>query len=362
MEMRKLIASLLLATSVVVQTGTAVAADENIIVADTATQTASTTVSAAKPKNDITLNASDQNMRIECPDEYGTYATFHFTVKHNKNKSGRAVIEVLNPFYNNEEIWDSKTIQIAAYSSKKKSYSFKCKITGIAAEYTMRTYTQVKKNGKWVNDSEVHEYKFTVVPTMLLSTYHNKVVMECQFTYGDREDGPHIVYRKIGNGEYEELPVNDFNWTYFEENPTNGTEYTFYAKANTLGYWITGNEYKYYFLSEPSAPQVTNSADGKSMTISWDKNSEASGYEVQYGFRYTEEEDKPTPFYSSLNYKKVLESPMKRTVKSNAKTSITLTKRTAGKQYWVQVRSYKTVDGVKYYSSWSDATARYAEN
>ena len=44
-------------------------------------------------------------------------------------------------------------------------------------------------------------------------------------------------------------------------------------------------------------------------------------------------------------------------VKSNKTTSKTISKLKSKKKYYVQVRTYKTVDGVKYYSKWSEKKA-----
>ncbi len=43
----------------------------------------------------------------------------------------------------------------------------------------------------------------------------------------------------------------------------------------------------------------------------------------------------------------------KKLIKSNKTVSFKKTKLKAGKTYYVQVRTYKTVKGVKYWSKWS---------
>ncbi len=59
------------------------------------------------------------------------------------------------------------------------------------------------------------------------------------------------------------------------------------------------------------------------------------GYEVQYS---------TSKKFSSAKTKKVT---------SNKTTSVTLKSLKAKKTYYVRVRTYKTVDGKKYYSAWS---------
>jgi hypothetical protein len=66
--------------------------------------------------------------------------------------------------------------------------------------------------------------------------------------------------------------------------------------------------------------------------------SKTTGYEIQYA----------TDKKFTKNKKTV-------TVSSAKTTSTTITKLSAKKKYYVRIRTYKTVDGTKYYSAWSDA-------
>ena len=75
---------------------------------------------------------------------------------------------------------------------------------------------------------------------------------------------------------------------------------------------------------------------GKKVLVKWKKNAKADGYEVQYSL------------------KKTFASPKTKTVKKAKTTSLTIKKLKKGKTYYVRVRTYKTVNKVKYYSSWSN--------
>lgn len=77
----------------------------------------------------------------------------------------------------------------------------------------------------------------------------------------------------------------------------------------------------------PKKETVTtlNSAKKTQLTVSWKKDSKATGYQIQY-----------STSKSFKNAKTV-------TVKKNSVTSQTLKKLTAGKKYYVKVRAYKTV-------------------
>lgn len=75
---------------------------------------------------------------------------------------------------------------------------------------------------------------------------------------------------------------------------------------------------------------------GRKIIVQWKKNPSASGYEIQY----------------SLNSKF---TKGKRTVrtKGKSKTNKTIGKLKKGKKYYVRIRAFKTVSGVKYNSEWS---------
>ncbi len=81
---------------------------------------------------------------------------------------------------------------------------------------------------------------------------------------------------------------------------------------------------------------------GKKMTIKWKKDTKASGYEVQYCLK--------------KNFKSGVK---KKEIKKPSTTSVTVTKLSKGKKYYVRIRAYKTakVNGktTKLYGSWSSA-------
>lgn len=74
----------------------------------------------------------------------------------------------------------------------------------------------------------------------------------------------------------------------------------------------------------------------KAFTVKWKKQAaQTSGYQVRYSLK------------SGMSKAK------KKTISGSKKTSATVKKLKAKKKYYVQVRTYKTVSGKKYYSKWS---------
>ena len=86
-------------------------------------------------------------------------------------------------------------------------------------------------------------------------------------------------------------------------------------------------------LSSASSPSA-----GK-MKIKWKKNTKVTGYQIQYG------------------RKRSLSGAKKVTISKNTAISKTVKGLKKGKTYYVRIRSFKTVNGKKYYSSWSTKKA-----
>lgn len=95
-----------------------------------------------------------------------------------------------------------------------------------------------------------------------------------------------------------------------------------------------------YFTINPKATTVSSvTPKVKSFTVKWaKKTTQVTGYEVQYSTSST--------FKTGAATKKVI-------VKSNTTGSKTIKSLRAKKTYYIRVRTYKTVNSVKYYSTWS---------
>lgn len=88
--------------------------------------------------------------------------------------------------------------------------------------------------------------------------------------------------------------------------------------------------------TKPSTPTLSSLSSGsKKLTAKWKKVNNCTGYQIQY-----------STSSKFSNAKSV-------TVSKNSTTSKTISKLTGKKKYFVRVRTYKTVNGTKYYSAWS---------
>lgn len=93
------------------------------------------------------------------------------------------------------------------------------------------------------------------------------------------------------------------------------------------------------FTINPKGTAIKSLKAGKkSITVKWKKqNKQVSGFQVRWSAKAT------------------MKGCKSKLVKGKGKTSYKVTKLKSGKKYYVQVRSYKTVAGKKYYSEWSKA-------
>ena len=91
------------------------------------------------------------------------------------------------------------------------------------------------------------------------------------------------------------------------------------------------------FLINPKASQISKlTAKSKSFTMKWKKQTaQVTGYQIQYA--------------TNKNFS----GATTKIIKKNTTVSATYKKLKAKKKYFVHIRTYKTVSGLKYYSAWS---------
>lgn len=97
---------------------------------------------------------------------------------------------------------------------------------------------------------------------------------------------------------------------------------------------------KVYVAPKKTSISKAKSTAKKTVTVTWKKDTKATGYEIQ------------------CNTNKSFKSGNKTvTVKKAKTTSAKVTKLKSGKKYYVRMRSYKTINGKKYAGSWSKVLA-----
>lgn len=114
-----------------------------------------------------------------------------------------------------------------------------------------------------------------------------------------------------------------------------------YTVTVTLKGGYSGSK-KLYFKINPVPAEIDSiSAGSGSLKVKLEKKStQVTGYQIQY------------------STSKSFSSATTKTISSYKTTSKTLSGLKSGKTYYVRVRTYKTVDGTKYYSPWSDYVSK----
>lgn len=159
---------------------------------------------------------------------------------------------------------------------------------------------------------------------------------KCTLTWSKSADAEGYILQKYSDGK----------WTNVKSLSKSTRSYTVSLKAGTNKYRVraykTYNGKKYYTNSSvktiylPVRQSITSLKNGdNSFTVKYNKDKNASGYQIQY----------------SRTSRMV--SPGSLTVKSNSTVSKTVSKLKSNQTYYVRVRSYKTVNGLKIYGAWS---------
>lgn len=154
------------------------------------------------------------------------------------------------------------------------------------------------------------------------------------FEYNGKVRTPAVTV-KTASGKVLKKGV-DYTVTYSEGRKNIGTyKVTVKMKGNYTG---TKN---LSFKINPAGTNISKLTPGaNSITVAWKTKSTVTGYQIQYSTR--------SDFGDGLTA----------TVGNNTTKSGTISSLKKGKKYYVRVRVYKTVNGVKHYSAWS--AAKYA--
>ncbi len=148
----------------------------------------------------------------------------------------------------------------------------------------------------------------------------------------------YAVYRKTKSGSWKQIATTK-NTSYTDKTAKAGTLYYYRVRCiNSSGSGISAysSSKKYTRVEKITLSSVKN-LSGKKLQVNWKKNSKVTGYQIQYSTSksFASSKTKQTTVKTKSTVKKIIKS---------------LTK---GKTYYVRIRAYKTVDGKKYYGTWS---------
>jgi len=198
----------------------------------------------------------------------------------------------------------------------KKTHKYKTKTTSATT----------RKNGSVVTKCSVCGYvsKKTTI-------YYPKTIKlsKTSYTYNGKVQKPTVT---VKDSKGKKIASSNYTVTYAKGRKTVST-YTVTIKFKGR----YSGTVKKTFTIKPKAASISKlTAKSKGFTIKWKKqDAQTTGYQIQYS--------------TSSKFK----SAKTVTVSKNKTTSKTVSKLKAKKKYYVRVRTYKTVKGKKYYSTWS---------
>lgn len=149
----------------------------------------------------------------------------------------------------------------------------------------------------------------------------------------------YLVYRKTEGGSWGRVGTTT-GTSYTDKTAENGTYYIYTVRClnekDELISFHNSSGVKTLYLSQNALTKCSNVAT-RAISAGWNKNSKATGYQIQYSTSST--------FASGNKSVKVT---------SNATVTKKITSLTKGKTYYVRVRNYKTKGDKTYYSAWSE--------
>lgn len=236
------------------------------------------------------------------------------------------------------EIWESK-FESYSYNANDDVYYSTISIPLSAGTYFLNyEFVYTKSNNWWGSYDITLKYKASVSkPNSLTIATRNTTSLTLNWSKVGGVSG-YQLQRK--SGDKWNTITNTTSNSYTVKSLKAGTTYNFRVRA-----YKTVDGKKYYSSwktlttpTKPSKPSIKSPSTNKKhqIIVKWNKVSSCSGYQVQYS--------------KKKNFSSVIAT---KTVSGKSKTSYTGKNFTKGRKYYVRVRSYKTVDGKKYYSSWS---------
>ncbi|MGN0696641.1 MAG: transglutaminase domain-containing protein [Oscillospiraceae bacterium] len=203
------------------------------------------------------------------------------------------------------------------------------------------------------------DFSEDIAPEISAETKSKKVFVQWTKIYG--ADGYRIYKYDSTKKKYVLLEDIEDSWQnyYYDLDVESLTEYSYKVRA----YQNIGDDKIYSLSSEACTVRsgllsvsLSAAAGSKSVRVSWDADEAADGYEVFYSKQKLKSSDSVYMIYSASgssfdfgNSGDVTFKPLKRT----EKTSLAI-KKESGYKYYFKVRSYKTVNGKKIYSDYSD--------
>ena len=210
---------------------------------------------------------------------------------------------------------------------------------GVVYYYRVRPVHTGKAFGTWKNTKSLRRTGRTTVSSLANTTKGIQVTWNRTTAASG-----YRVYRKADTGNWKQVKViargSALSWT--DTSVSNGVSYRYRVRpvhiGNALGTWK--NTKALFCLTPPKSMQITRN-NLRTLLLTWQKNSRATGYQVQY--------DTSSGFRSGRMVTLNSEEINKLSVKALDK----IIKRLKKTRYYVRVRSFRDSSGVRTHSAWS---------
>lgn len=221
--------------------------------------------------------------------------------------------------------------------------SYTIKDLKCATRYSVRIRAYKKVNSIKYYSSYSTQVKFTTKPKQVQNISSTSNTKSLNLTW-NKEGNPsgYYVYKYNAKTDekslYKKVTTNSVKVTGLTPN----TKYSFiivaYKVAENGTVYISKDSCVFTTYTKPIAPTLNkiSSTSVKKIKVYWNKSTNISGYQIKWS----------TDKNFSQNCKTV-------TAKSNV-TNSTITTSKSNKKYYVKIRTYRVVNGNKYYSPWSD--------
>ena len=197
-----------------------------------------------------------------------------------------------------------------------------------AAIDRIKTDTQLTKEEKEKEEKEKGESVGN--PSQSPITISSATLSKTSYTYDGKKKNPNVTVKA---GDKNLTKNTDYTVSY-ENNVEVGTASVIVTGSGKYTGTITKT---FRILPQKTSISGKLKVGSKGFTVQWKKQKNVTGYQVQY----------------STNKKFTKKATVTKTVKKKSTVKLTVRKLKAKKKYYVRVRTYKTVNGIKYYSGWS---------
>ncbi|MCC8072510.1 MAG: CAP domain-containing protein [Clostridiales bacterium] len=254
--------------------------------------------------------------------------------RRNMLSSSYTAVGIAHVYYNGVHYWVEEFSSSVGSSTYTKPNDSSTKCTIVADTDVLCIYKNVVTKVATLEENGKITTKCTlcgdVKSTTKIYSPTTFTLSKTSYTYDGETHKPSVT---VKDSKGNKISSKYYTLTYSNSKSKYVGKYTVkikfkgnYSGTKTLTYTI-----------KPRATSISNiTAKSKGFTVKWSKKTaQTTGYQIQYS--------------TNKNYS----SAKTVTISKNSTGSKTISSLKSKKKYYVRVRTYKTVDGKKYYSSWS---------